>query len=215
MEAILRHFYPPQIIGYIFVVTLFFVVLKKTLYPSRFNEYIQLLFNNKYVLIYSKKERFIHSFTLLGVFIHIIFTSVYIALCLYVWYPYKDSLLLGFEISILFYVAKLILQYFISFIFDISSIFIPYSFIKKSYNNYAALLGFTSLTLAIYSLNSIVLALILSGLVYLFVYILGIWQLIKSFQWIFLRFLFYFILYLCTLEILPCFVVGFLVMKAT
>lgn len=215
LDALPISFYSPYLLGYFFVALLAVLIFKKTFYPRRFSEYFQLLVNNKYILIYGKKDKILYPFNLSGIIFHLIFISVYVWLWLYQLYPKLNfSWSYALMASLLFYVVKILMQYAVSFILDISTIASHYLFLRSSYNNYAAMLAFCILTISVYGFNHIMLGLILSGITYLFVYGLGLWQILKSFRGSVFLHLFYFILYLCTFEIAPCLTVAFIVTRA-
>ena len=64
MEAILRNEYTVDWITIILFSSIFFMVLAKTTFYSRFLNYIILPFNNKYIFLYQKKDKLFNWFSI-------------------------------------------------------------------------------------------------------------------------------------------------------
>ena len=107
----------------------------------------------------------------------------------------------------LFLVAKLLLQRWISSLFDLSDFSRDYIFSRIAYSSYAAIVMIIVLFLGVYlpftSEKHLFLLLLVLLLILLSINMLSWIKIIKSNQKEIKPYLFYFILYLCTLEIAP------------
>ena len=185
---------------------LFLVALSKLLFPKRFNEFVTLLFNTRYSSYYVKEQRF------LDVFEGLLFLnfSLNLGLLLYLFLSYSSleiitqsdvfiyALLIG-----IFIILKVLLERLLSSVLDIEPLIDRYLFQKISIRNFTGLLLIPINAFLIYTIKPnqplllIVLTLLLSIIIY------SSFLFLKNNLNTFKKSFFYFILYLCTLEIAP------------
>lgn len=189
------------------ILGLAFITLCKFLFPSRFKDFVAVIGNSKYLKIYARDQKFIDGFDAL-LFLNLIIS---ISIFSYVIYsslvsPSEFDLTqffkLIFGIGVLFLI-KVLLERLIGSVFEIDSLIDSYLFQKTTYKNYTGLLLLPINCLLIYSLSPskpIIYACI--SLIFL-INLLGFISSFKNHQKLLLNNIFYFILYLCALEIGP------------
>ena len=175
-------------------------------------DYQRLLLNNKYIIIYGKKERKLHLFTVVLYLIQCLCLALFVYICLKHYgitmlYTERFMFLEIVLFVFLFLVAKLLLQRWISSLFDLSDFSRDYIFSRIAYSSYAAIVMIIVLFLGVYlpftSEKHLFLLLLVLFTILLIINILSWLKIIKSNQKEIKPYLFYFILYLCTLEIAP------------
>lgn len=189
---------------------LFFTIIAflKIAYPNHLMEYLKLPFNNKYIIIYEKKERKLHLFTVIMFVLQWISLS-FIAYFLLRNYNINYLIISGFmwiDVTITMFfllLLKIFIQLFISTLFDLQSFYKSYFFTKVSYSNYASVLIVLYLFCIVYTSKITELHLFLSLLILLIINVLSWITIIKIHQNSIKTYIIYFILYLCTLEIAP------------
>lgn len=192
----------------IYVIIFIIITLLKVLYPNRFFEYINLLVNNRYIIVYEKKDKKTPLFTLSLTLIQWLSLSLFF----YLWIHYHKKHLphitpfIFIDIALILLLSlslKYLLQRIISYIFELQDFGNHYLFSRLSYSNYASIVMTLLLFITSYSLsiNEIYLYGIL--FIYLIINILSWIMIIKTNQRQVKQYLIYFILYLCTLEIAP------------
>ena len=207
-------------------IVLFFILILgifafvKSYHIFQLNEFLRLLTNNKYVLIFGKKEKANFIFTFL--FLLIQWWALSIAL-----YLIANILNVSFEpldyfvskqYIILFCVAffiilKLIFQKIIIYIFDFSNFSKIYLFIRLSYSNYAGFVLALLLFIIIYAFDNQQYIFYLAILVFLYIQGSGLVTFVKLYKNLIKNYLYYFILYICTFEIAPYLFIGYWIMK--
>ncbi|AZQ60149.1 DUF4271 domain-containing protein [Maribacter sp. MJ134] len=213
MEPILRAANSEDWITIILFGSLLFVLAAKTMFYSRFLNFMILPFNNKYIFMYNKKEKLYNWFHILFTIFQVINTSLFLFLA---WksyekpesnnYPFIFPIIL--LVFFLFLTVKVLLQLTNGFIFGSQKTFSEIIFKKLSYLNYSGLILFiANIVLSFVYVDSktiVVLALIL----FLGVNIIGWVTVLKNHQKLITSYFFYFILYLCALEIAPLVIMG-------
>ena len=189
------------------VVGLIAITTSKQLFPARFNDFISVLGNSKYLKIYSRDQKFIDGFDSL------LFFNLIISLSIFGFLAYSTLVdPLKFEIlsfsKILFGVAALVLikvlfERLIGSLFDIDKLIDQYLFQKTSYLNFSGFILLLINVILLYALTpSKLIVIICIGLIVI-VNLMGLLTTFKNHQKLILNNLFYFILYLCALEIGP------------
>lgn len=189
------------------MVGLVFVALAKVLHAKRFDNFIYLPGNSKYLLIHTRDQKFFDRFDAL-LFVNLIISiSIFICICFEVFNGSLDYSL-DFMLKILvavtsFILIKVLVERLLGSVFEIDPIIENYLFQKTSYKNYFGLLlipinalfiyTFEPNKTVIFSVFGVFFILILMGLVVSF----------KVHQNALRQNMFYFILYLCALEIAP------------
>ena len=191
----------------IIVVSLTITVSAKLLNVNRFTDFIKLIGNSNYLRIYFKDHKFFDPFDVL-LFLNFCINAVLIGILTYssfvnnieLNWPLFLRLLLIFMGSIL---LKILVELGVGDLFDIKKLFHSYVFQQISFFNFlgVVLLPLNSLLIFGVPNNRGLLTgiLMLSGLI-LFI---GFIRSIKFYQKQLINNFFYFILYLCTLEIGP------------
>lgn len=213
MEAIPRTLYTADWITIVLFASVFFLVLAKSFFYARFLNYIILPFNNKYIFIYSKKDMLFNWFNVFLTVFQLLNCSLFIYLA---WNILAGSgtgnnpkmfLMIGGSL-ILFLLAKIFLQLGNGFVFNTNRVIAEFIFKKLSYFNYSGLVMFlANITLAYVLRDSASVVYIALGLI-LFINGMGLALLIKNHQNFITANFFYFILYLCALEIAPLVIIG-------
>ncbi|MCX7551003.1 DUF4271 domain-containing protein [Xanthomarina sp. F2636L] len=192
------------------VISLVFVAITKLLFEKRFNHFASILINSSYLKVYSKDQKFIDLFDGL-LFLNLLFS---VSIFSYISY---NTLFENLEISIafilklmlsigIFILIKVLLERLIGSLFSIDNLIDKYLFQKISYKNF---LGLVLIPINIILLFSIVpnKAIVLSVIIFLgIINTIGLLTSYKSNLNLIKRDFFYFILYLCALEIGPYFI---------
>ncbi|HEX8563712.1 MAG TPA: DUF4271 domain-containing protein [Flavobacterium sp.] len=191
----------------LFVTALVLIAVTKTVFENRFAEFVKLAASDKYIKVYRDNSNLMSWFNVLLFIIQLISLSFFIQLVLsYFGHARKDDWVLFIRIFTLlgvFILSKYLIEKIIAAAFNIDEFVEQYNLNKVSYRTYIGLLmlpidiilyynGNASKSV-IYSLLAIVL--IINILTYLIS--------LKNYQNLLIGKLFYFILYLCALEIAP------------
>src|SRR5690554_411668 len=186
---------------------LVFVAMAKLLFEKRFNQFVAILINSSYLKIYSKDQRFIDLFDSL-LFLNLLFSSVIFSFISYsvLFEPLEITtsfiLKLSFGIGA-FILIKVLLERLLGSLFSIDNLIDRYLFQKTSYKNFLGLLLIPVNVILLYGISpnkTIILSIIT---LLLLVNIIGLLDSYKSNLNLIKGDFFYFILYLCTLEIGP------------
>jgi len=189
------------------VIGLTFIALAKAIYPKRFDDFVYVLGNSKYLKIYAREQKFLDRFDAL-LFINLIISASIFIFLMYRLFIDDIEISLDILIKLIFGVAvfiliKVLIERLIGSLFEIDSLMDQYLFQKISYKNFIGIIllpinallifRFTASKEIIYGILFLLLIIIIIGLITSF----------KAYQSLIKRNLFYFILYLCTLEIAP------------
>ncbi|MFT4833044.1 MAG: hypothetical protein ACI815_002708 [Psychroserpens sp.] len=213
MEPTLRLIDTADWITLVLLTSVFFVVIGKSFFYNRFMNFIILPFNNKYVIMYNKKDRLVNWFhiflTLFQLFNFALF--VYLARRIVFQldnsaYPFIYVLILG--LLGLFLLIKVILQLFNAFIFNITSTISELIFKKLTYLNYSGIVMFLANIILSYALKDSKTVIYVSISLVFLINLIGWVTIIRNQQFYITSNIFYFILYLCTLEIAPFVILG-------
>lgn len=213
MEPILRTVVSNDWITLIIFGSLLFVLVAKSFFYSRFLNFIILPFNNKYIFMYNKKERLFNWFHIFFTLFQIINTSLFIFLTWRIFInPEIDTpsflypaILAGF---FLFITLKVFLQLGNGFIFGSYKIFSELVFKKLSYLNYSGIVLFLANILLTYIVINSKVVVLIAIILFLTINVIGWVTVVRNSQKLITSYFFYFILYLCTLEIAPLIVMG-------
>lgn len=193
--------------------SLLLIVIAKKFFYSRFLNFIILPFNNKYIIMYNKKEKLFSWFHILLTTFQITNISLFAFLS---WKAYWNSepensritFSLVFGLLFLFLIIKMFLQLANGFIFGAYRLVSELLFKKISYLNYSSLVLFlANVLLSFVYIDSI--SLVLSAItLFIIINIIGWVTVIRIHQKFISSYFFYFILYLCALEIAPLIILG-------
>ena len=213
MEPITRITQNIDWITLVLLVSLILMVIAKKIFYSRFLNFIILPFNNKYIIMYNKKEKLFNWFHILLTVFQIINISLFVYLA---WRAYSSPeikvpnaaffAILGF--IFLFVLVKMFLQLGNGFIFGSYPTINELLFKKTSYLNYSSIVLFlANILLSFVYINS--MTVVLSAIVlFLIINIIGWVTVVRIHQKFISSYFFYFILYLCALEIAPLIILG-------
>ena len=213
MEPLLRNIVVMDWITILIFVSLLFVVLAKGVFYTRFLNFIILPFNNKYIFMYNKKEKLLNWFNLFfGLFLIINF-SLFLYLGRNILFePSQNSVIVVFPLIlaslVLFLFIKLALQMGNGFIFGTQKTISEVIFKKLSYFNYSGLIMFVANVILTYIAIGSKVVFYVAFLLILLVNVIGWITIIRNHQKFITGNFFYFILYLCALEIAPFILIG-------
>ena len=191
----------------LFVVSFAIIAFTKSFFENRFADFIKLMYSNKYITIYKDSSHLKSGFTIALFLVQIISFSFLIQLSLsYFGYASKTDWILFVQIVtflIYFVGSKFLIEKIIATAFNIEEFMEHFSLQKVIYRTYIGLLLLPINVVLFYydgissTIPLLFIALILT--VNTIVYLVSI----KNYQNLIFSKLFYFILYLCALEIAP------------
>lgn len=191
----------------VFIVTIGIVVITRAAFENRFSDFVSLLVNNKYLKVYKDTSNLMSWFTILLFFVQLVSFSFFILLILsYFGYTTKTnwiSFIQIFTFLSFFVLSKFLIEKIIAASFNIESFIEQFNLFKVSYRTYVGLLllpinillFYTNLMNSYVILGVLVILLIANAVTYLVS--------LRNYQNLLLSKLFYFILYICALEIAP------------
>lgn len=189
------------------VLGLVLIALSKFLYGNRFKDFVAVLGNSKYLKIYARDQKFIDGFDALMFFNLIISVSIFSFIVYSNFVSDADFNVLVF-FKLLFAVGaivliKVLLERLIGSLFEIDTLIDSYLFQKTTYKNYSGFVLLPINILLIYTLTpSKIIVYSVLGLI-IIINLIGFITSFKNHQKLLLNNIFYFILYLCALEIGP------------
>ncbi|CDF80908.1 conserved hypothetical membrane protein (DUF4271) [Formosa agariphila KMM 3901] len=196
-----------EIFTILIMVGLICITMAKVSFTNRFNDFAAILANSKYLNIYSRDQKIIDKFDTL-LFVNFVISISIFAYIFYKGLGINDTLEPNTIIKIviglcIFLVTKIHFERLLGSLFNIDKLIDYYLFQKTSYKNFFGILLVPVNAFLIYSItpSKTILYIILSILLVLFIISLG--TSLKRYQSLIKPNLFYFILYLCTLEIAP------------
>ena len=202
----------------IFVIALILVAVAKTAFESRFYDFLRLIVSDKYVKIYRDSSNLLSGFTIALFVVQLVSFSFFIQLALsYFGLASKTDWILFIQIFTFFSVfvlAKFLIEKIIATAFNIEEFAEQYNLQKVTYRTYIGLLLLPIDLVLFYTNNSskwiIIGTIIIILAINLFTYLVSL----KNYQNIIFGKLFYFILYLCALEIAPYYFIYYLFRKS-
>lgn len=209
----IEHVLHPRITGnkdwatLLFVLSFAIVAVTKSVFENRFGDFSKLIFSDKYIKVYRDSSHLTSGFTISLFFVQVISFAFFIQLSLSQFgYATKTDWILYIQIStflIFFILSKYLIEKIIATAFNMEEFVEQFNLQKVTYRTY---IGLTILPINIilfyydsisrnFPLFIIAIVLIINILTYLIS--------IKNYQNLIFSKLFYFILYLCALEIAP------------
>lgn len=201
----------------IFVLSLFLIVLAKSVFETRFNDYIRLIVSDKYTKIYRESSHLMSGFNVILFIVNIISLSFFIQLVLVNYnYGIKTDWILFtriFTLLTVFILSKFLVEKIIAATFGIEEIIEQFNLQKVTFRTYIGLLLLPVSIILFYgnySTNSLIITVIsILLIINLVTYLISL----KNYQNLVFGKLFYFILYLCALEIAPYYFIFYLITK--
>jgi hypothetical protein len=193
----------------LFVLSFAIIAITKSLYQNRFGDFMNLIFSDKYSKVYRDSSQLKSSFTISLFIVQIISVAFFIQLSLSIFgYAVKTDWVLFIQIFtfLLFFVlSKFLIEKIIGTAFNIEEFVEQFNLQKVIYRTYISLF-ILPLNVILFYYDSISknIPIVFISIV-LFISTITYLVSIKNYQNLIFSKLFYFILYLCTLEIAPYF----------
>lgn len=202
---------------YLFVLSFALIAVTRTAFETRFNDFLKILVSDKYIKVYKDPSHLMSGFTVLLFVVQSISFSFFIQMALsHFGYVSKTDWILFIRILTFFGVfvlSKFLMEKIIAAIFNIEEFAEQLNLQKVSYRTFISLLILPLNIYLFYSDNSsnvllfCIIAIIL--IINLYSYLISL----KIYQNLLIGKLFYFILYLCALEIAPYYFIYYLITK--
>ena len=204
---------------FLFMLAFAAVAITKSAYENRFSEFTKLIFSDKYVKIYRDVSHLKSSFTIALFFVQIVSYSFFILLTMHIFgYASKTDWMLFIQIATFltyFILAKYLIEKIIGTCFNIDEFVDLFNLQKATYRTYIGILVLPLNAVLFYRddiSESLPLAIIgVSLCISMFSYFISI----KTYQNTIISKLFYFILYLCALEIAPYYFLYYWITKGS
>lgn len=193
----------------IILLNIIIVTIAKALNNSKFKQFIFIYLNNSFLKFNTNNNSFLSSFNSLLNINYLISLSVYISIIIsYSSYGINNN----FEISIffktlliviVFVYAKYLIELLVGWAFSISKFIVTFNLQKNNFNKLIGIIIILLNSLAIYSFPNSMTFIKMSIFFVISLYLIGFYKVIRLNDNLILSNMFYFILYLCTLEIVP------------
>ena len=202
---------------YLFVFSFVLIAITKTAFETRFSEFIRILVSDKYIKVYKDTSHLMSGFTILLFIVQIISFSFFIQLVLnYLGYVSKTDWVIFLRIFTffgIFVLSKFLIEKIVAAVFNIEEFAEQFNLQKVSYRTF---IGLILLPINIYLFYNntpsnilIYCTIVVILIINLFSYLISL----KIYQNLLIGKLFYFILYLCALEIAPYYFIYYLITK--
>jgi hypothetical protein len=202
---------------YLFVFSFVLIAISKTAFETRFSEFLRILVSDKYIKVYKDTSHLMSGFTILLFIVQIISFSFFIQLVLnFFGYVSKTDWIIFIRIFTffgIFVLSKFLIEKIVATIFNIEEFAEQFNLQKVSYRTFIGLIllpiniylfyNNTPSNILIYFIIAVIL------IINLFSYLVSL----KIYQNLLIGKLFYFILYLCALEIAPYYFMYYLITK--
>ncbi len=215
MEPLLRHIENIDWVTILIFSSLLLIVVAKSTFYNRFLNFIILPFNNKYIFMYNKKDKLINWFHIFFTIFQIINFSLFLFLSWKIFFGSEETEEMNLYIFpailgsvLIFLVLKISLQLGNGFIFKSSKVISELVFKKLSYLNYSGLIMFIANVVLSYVLKDSKAVVFVTFFLILSINTIGWITLLRNHQKFIAHNFFYFILYLCALEIAPWVIIG-------
>lgn len=193
---------------YLLVACFVIFALSKYFYPKRFHEFSLLPINNQYFFAHGKNDELNHPFNMMLFAGQIICVSIFVYLLFEVFNPTEIQnnewlfiqICTGYSVFVL---IKFSLEKIVGNIFSFDEIINEYLYQKLSYRNFLGVLFFIGNLFFLYAFPPSAIALLIFGSVIVLLNAIALLYSYKKKGKLILDNFFYFILYLCTLEIAP------------
>ena len=191
----------------LFVVCLILIAITKSIFENRFSDFTKLIYSNKYIKIYKDSTNMLSWFTISLFVVQLISLAFFIQLSLsYFGIVSKTDWLIYIQIVTLlgvFVLSKYLVEKIIATSFNIEEILEQFNLQKVNYRTYIGLVLLPINIILFYNNSVSIMAIYFILAVILIINILTYLNSLKIYQNLILGKLFYFILYLCALEIAP------------
>jgi len=202
---------------YLFVFSFVLIAITKTAFEGRFSEFLRILVSDKYIKVYKDPSHLMSGFTILMFIVQVISFSFFIQIVLYtLGYVSKTDWIVFLRIFTFFGVfvlSKFLIEKIVAAVFNIEEFAEQFNLQKVSYRTF---IGMILLPINIYLFYNISLSNVLIYCVIGIILIINLFSYLvslKIYQNLLMGKLFYFILYLCALEIAPYYFIYYLITK--
>ncbi len=184
------------------------LVLGKYLFKTSFFNFIILPFNNKYITLNKKKGKLFYGFHLIMSVFQIANLSLFLFISRNIFFGQHLTTSPEFYVVVImgiliFLLVKTVLQIGNGYFFENNELMTDIIFEKLTYFNYGGLIAFLGNVLVIYVFPGDKSIIYLIFLLLIGINGIGIIKILRTHQKLIISNTFYFILYLCTLEISP------------
>ncbi len=202
---------------FLFVFSFALIAITRTAFETRFNDFLRILVSDKYIKVYKDTSHLMSGFTILLFIVQVISFSFFIQIILsHLGYVSKTDWVLFIRIFTFFGVfvlSKFLIEKIIATTFNIEEFTEQLNLQKVSYRTFIGLLLLpVNIYLFYNNTSSNVLIFCVIGVILiinLYSYLVSL----KIYQNLILGKLFYFILYLCALEIAPYYFIYYMITK--
>ncbi len=204
----LRNIVSNEIFTVLLIIGLIIVTVTKLVAPKRFDDFFLVIKNSKYLKVYGKDQKFIDLFDSL-LFANLMISGSIFGFLIYQFVTHDvKALSVNIMIKLVtgigaFILIKVLLERLIGSVFEIDKIINDYLFQKITYKNFLGILLLPINALLLFSFDLTLPIISVMVILLLIINIIGLITSFKTYQSIIKSNLFYFILYLCALEITP------------
>jgi hypothetical protein len=191
----------------LFVVALLLIAVTKSVFENRFSEYVRLIVSDKYIKVYRDSSHLMSGFNIALFIVQLISLAFFIQLMLsYFGHASKTDWILFIQIFtflIVYILSKFLIEKIIATSFNIEEFQEQYNLQKVSYRTYIGLLILPIDIILFYNDNPSKTIIFMFIAIVLATNLLTYLVSLKNYQNLLFGKMFYFILYLCALEIAP------------
>ncbi|AVR45231.1 DUF4271 domain-containing protein [Christiangramia fulva] len=210
MQAIERINNSQDWITLLFLACILLLVLAKMLYPQRFDEFINLFGSGKFMAFKGKENKAFHGFNILMLCVQLLAVSAFLFIAYRYFFDSELPSLILFIRIFTAYTCLILLktgvEKIVGNIFEIDEKMDYYVFQKISYRNFISLFVLVMTILLVYTIKVSMVILAVTGGLMLLANAIALFIIYRRNQNIIETNWFYFILYLCALEIAPYFI---------
>lgn len=191
----------------LFILAIAIIATNKTMFEVRFNEFIKIGISDKYNKIYRDTSNLLNWFTVSMFIIQLISFSFFILLLLsYFGYSETSNYITYIQVItflFVFILSKFLIEKIIGNILNTERFVDQFNLVKINYRSFFGLVLLPVNIILYYNHTPLQIAFYIILVVFVLYNLITYYFLIKTYQKLILGKLFYFILYLCTLEIAP------------
>ncbi|GGI55902.1 DUF4271 domain-containing protein [Winogradskyella haliclonae] len=203
----LREYFTQDIYIGLILVCLILIVSTRQLFGIRFADFLQVIWNDRYIKLYSRERKKLDIFNILlftnfvftlGIFIHFAYSTLK--------EPLPDNIFLLIYVFLgllVFTLFKIIIERIIAHVCEFSEFIKEYIFQKNTYKNISGLLLLLVNILLLFSDLDKKIVIYSSLTLFLLINVSGFIRFLQHYQKAIISNFFYFLLYLCALEIGP------------
>lgn len=194
----------------IFAIALIIIAYNKWVFSAQFSDFSRLLISKKYIKMYKEETNLKSWFTMSMTFIQFLSLSFFIHIFLSKISHNEMNNFVHFiqilNILCFLIISKYIIEKIIGICFSIENLIDQYSLIKVSYRSYIGILLLPIVMIYFYNPNITPIFLYITTAIIAIVNVFIYFIIIKTYQKQIGSYFYYFILYLCTFEIAPYYI---------